>query len=231
MNYRVIIPSGSASNLERALAALRAAQPCLSRDRIVVVADRLPGHLAATLDVTWIEGSSPFVFSRNVNLGVNSCDTDIVLMADDVELVTANGFDRMFELVREDDDIGILAAGIEGAACRDAQVYDIDRPLCREDDWLSFVCILIPRRTWQRVGPMDERFDGYGFDDVDYSWRVRGAELGLLVTHECHVRHNVGIESVYRRVDHASHVSASNHNERLFRAKWELPPLPADDGE
>ena len=36
----------------------------------------------------------------------------------------------------------------------------------------SFTCVLIPRRAWELVGPLDERY-GYYYEDVDWSIRAR----------------------------------------------------------
>ena len=42
---------------------------------------------------------------------------------------------------------------------------------------VAFVCVLIPRRTIERIGLLDERFCFYGFDDNDYCRRARIAGL------------------------------------------------------
>jgi GT2 family glycosyltransferase len=36
----------------------------------------------------------------------------------------------------------------------------------------SFTCVMIPRRAWQLIGPIDERY-GYYYEDVDWSLRAR----------------------------------------------------------
>ena len=43
----------------------------------------------------------------------------------------------------------------------------------------SFTAVLIPRRAWEAVGPLDERY-GYYYEDVDWSLRARMGGLYVL---------------------------------------------------
>ena len=44
------------------------------------------------------------------------------------------------------------------------------------------VCVLIRREVIEKVGMLDERYAGYGYDDVDYCRRVFNAGYQFAVT-------------------------------------------------
>jgi GT2 family glycosyltransferase len=48
-------------------------------------------------------------------------------------------------------------------------------------DWVSGCCLLVPRRSWERLGPLDEGMFLYG-EDVDYSFRARAAGIPCVVS-------------------------------------------------
>ena len=63
------------------------------------------------------------------------------------------------------NDVGNLNQNFKGAS----HVRPEHRTLC-------FVCVVIPKDTWLRVGPLDERFVDYGLDDDDYSLGCAGRD-------------------------------------------------------
>lgn len=222
MSWRVIIPSACASNLVPAVHRLLDAHAGLEPSRIVVVDDGARPEAEARLPtgVVWVQGVRPFVFSRNVNLGVKAAaPSDTVIMGDDVQVATPGGFDAMAEEMASDPSLGVLSPEIIGAVGNPNQRLQPGRGFRLEEDRLAFICVMIPRWAWERVGPMDERFTGYGFDDVDYCWRVRGVGLRLGVSGRCAVLHDGSLPSSYRtRPDFRL---LNDHNERLLRQKWQ----------
>ena len=82
---------------------------------------------------------------------------------------------------------------------------------------LCFVCVYLPRSTLERIGPLDERFTGYGFEDDDYSDRIRDAGLRLAICDACIVDHSGRLRSTYR--SRADFADLSACNQRLYRSK------------
>jgi GT2 family glycosyltransferase len=83
---------------------------------------------------------------------------------------------------------------------------------------LAFVCVYIPKVVYDRVGPLDERFIGYGFEDNDYCTRVLQAGLQLGIWDGCIVEHGGELSSTFRtRPD--IHM-LFRQNELIFRSKW-----------
>jgi GT2 family glycosyltransferase len=68
---------------------------------------------------------------------------------------------------------------------------DWDHASTRDVDWLSGAAMMIPRRTFERVGQFDE---GYFFavEDVDYCRRVHATGLRVVYLPDAVVEHRIG---------------------------------------
>jgi hypothetical protein len=117
---------------------------------------------------TAIQGIEPFVYARNANLGIKACDGDFVLMNDDIELKTAEALPMLERTLAEHPQAGIIAGG-------EADGY-------KAAPWVAFGCPIIRRAMYDAIGPLDEGFIGYGWEDVDYCRRAKAAgwEVGLV---------------------------------------------------
>lgn len=163
----------------------------LGVQRIVPVARWL-----ALADGSWQRQSRDveFVFARNANMGLRTAfDAGAefaILMNDDCELQTSAGFTTLSSIAASDPSIGLLSPAIDPAVIPQQQAGNcpIGSSLMRVSQ-LMFPCVLVPKRTFDFVGPLDERFVGYGFDDTDYCDRARAAGLELAVEHSVTVSH------------------------------------------
>lgn len=61
-------------------------------------------------------------------------------------------------------------------------------------DWISAACWLLPRRTIERVGLLDEGYF-WSIEDVDYCQRVHRAGLRVVYFPRVAVRHHIGVSS------------------------------------
>jgi GT2 family glycosyltransferase len=119
----------------------------------------------------------------------------------------------------------------------------------REVEHIAFVCVLIPARTRAALeelsirpygltgtpsmlgdgrfthGFLDERYTGYGSDDLDYCMQVRAAGLKVGVHDGCFVDHG-SLQSSYRGLPTAAGNIWPNH--RILREKWGMAPNPQD---
>jgi GT2 family glycosyltransferase len=168
--------------------------------------------------VHWVPGIRPFVFSRNINLGIREAGTDVVLLNDDARLLTPRGLTHLANEVTRHPALGLCSPGILGVVGNPNQLATGRSELRVEQTMLAFVCIYIPRSTYQHVGPLDERFTGYGFDDNDYCARVLAAGLRLAVWDGCIVDHSGEIGSTFRTRPDIGALFALN--QRRFRDKW-----------
>jgi GT2 family glycosyltransferase len=234
MSLSVVIPSKTASNLLPCLAAVYQHEPAA---RLLVVDDGVDWDaftdmLRSRMDLLeplWsslnvLSTAQPFGFSRNCNFGIGRAGVDdVVLLNDDALLQTAGGFSAMQRKAQEHPEYGVISATTNLAGNPAQQPRGIG--LRDEPRTVAFICVLIPRRTIERIGLLDERFGGrmpngriiYGFEDNDYSRRVRNAGLKIGIFDGCYVDHG-SLESTFRGSPRAPGNIASAAE--IYRAKW-----------
>ncbi len=208
----VVIPSKNAANLTECLKALRWHEPNL---HVVVVDDGL-AFRPEGFQVEYVSGVKPFVFARNVNIGIAAAgSSDVVILNDDAKLQTSGGFNGLQYMAYK-------TAGVLSAACNNVgnpnQWRQKPPYVTREENrTLCFVCVCIPRHVLIGVGLLDERFTDYGLDDDDYCLRVRRAGYKLGVFDGCYVDHG-SLTSSYR--GEAGAGGDFKPNLRRFIEKW-----------
>lgn len=166
-------------------------------------------------DLKLIGGMKPFVFSRNMNLGIQACAGDVVLLNDDALLETPFGFHELEEASHAHPEFGVISA-VTNVVGNLAQCPR-DAGLREEPRTLAFVCVYISRATIDRVGLLDERFSAYGWEDNDYCRRVRNAGLKLGIFDDCFVDHS-SLHSTFRGLPQAAGDIAPGRE--IYRAKW-----------
>ncbi len=218
MNFSVVIPSGNAGNLIACVRSLLAAEPELSSQEIIVVDDGARAGAEASLpELHWITGITPFIFSRNSNLGIMTAGRDVFLMNDDANLVTPRGFSLLAQEVLRRPEVGVCSAGIRGVVGNPRQLVSARPGFRYESSAIAFVCIFVPWRTYAALGPLDEQFVGYGFEDNDYCARVFQAGLRIGICDRCVVEH-AKHPSVFRT--RANFPALFEQNRQLYRSKW-----------
>ena len=212
MSWTVVIPSKDPGKVRGCIDSLLCAQPDIKPEQIVVVSDGLPLRLRWELrGVRWVRGTRPFVFARAINAGAEAADpeSDIVILGDDVRIDTVGAFDK---LALESVGAAAVAPVVSGVCGQVAQRTTSPSPRA---DWLTFICAYIPREAWNAIGPLDERFVGYGYDDVD--WCLRASKHG-----PCVVSTSVSVthlqDSSYRSQDGWQVLYAQNRER--FEDKW-----------
>jgi len=68
---------------------------------------------------------------------------------------------------------------------------DFDHSRIAGVDWVSAACWLLPRSTYERVGPLDEGYF-WSIEDVDYCQRVHRAGLRVVYFPQAAVTHRIG---------------------------------------
>lgn len=188
--WTAVIPSDSQENLDRCLRALKGAHPDLEAADILVVSRRLkePSPERFTFVPDPVE---KFNFARRVNLGFKAAgDRDVVLMGDDVDVATPGAFD----LMSEEAPFRILSAAIYG---RVGPWWQRVGQNVAEVPFVSFICVYIPRAVYGMVGPLDESFPGYGYEDTDYCIRARRKGLSIGVCGRAVVEHGIKGRSAF----------------------------------
>lgn len=145
--------------------------------------------IAAPDGWTTIQGpDAKFVYSRNINLGIAASTGDVLLCNDDVRFLHPNTLEIMQNVMAKHPEVGILSPLIKGDVGEYWQSH-ATKTLHYTEVRLCFVCVLIKREVLDKVGLLDERFTGYGYDDCDYSRRVTDAGYKLGITARAVVSH------------------------------------------
>ena len=197
MSFAVIIPSKTAANLVPCLEAVRQNEPLA---QILVMDDGIETDWLPRPDLEpclFIRCEQPFIFSRNVNRGIlwaieHGYDGDVALN-DDALIESPGGFSLMAAAALADEQIGVIGATTNlGHRCQKPKKEGL-----RVVDHFAFVAVYIPRRTIEHVGFLDEDFNTYGWEDNDYTHRVRFAGLKCAVHDGCYVDHG-SLKSTFR---------------------------------
>ena len=218
----VVIPSKTHSNIQPCIAAILAHDPTLN---IIVVNDGIvypnsEARMFIQSHCTVVQGDKPFCFAQNVNLGIQAAATDsCLILNDDALLETHGGFTMIQQIAEAHSDYGIISSACNNVGNRN-QWQQAGGTLRDEPRMVCFTCVLIPRRTIDTVGLLDERFLGYGLDDDDYSLRVRKAGLKIGIYDGCFVDHSK-LKSSFREERTGNNAPGDfRPNMKLFIEKW-----------
>jgi GT2 family glycosyltransferase len=238
LSFSIIIPSRNIDNLIPCVAAIRAAGETA---RIIVAWDgdstdwarddnRFRGLLADG-NLQTIEGVQPFVFARNVNIGIQQAGTDdVVIMNDDALLETPQGLTELALDASQHPEYGVIAASVDSCGTPNQNHCSAKNGLREERVMLAFICVYIPRHVLTVIGLLDEAFAvnaggagprGYGCEDDDFCWRARAAGYKLGVENDVFVSHTK-LPSTFRA--DPEHPADVKIHERLFEQKWGRHP-------
>jgi GT2 family glycosyltransferase len=223
--FEVVMCSKSAANVKASIGALRDAG---EKATVIIVWDgehplnRLlsPEEMKRLAPFAVIGGVKPFCFARNCNIGITYAlpEDDIVLMNDDVVLLTDGGLTRLASAA-DVGGWGILSPRVQGPA-NPAHMFsshftDGISPVGR---MLPFCCVFIARRLLQDVGPLDERFVPGSFEDDDYCRRAKAAGFRFGVVNTVTIDHQM-LPSSFRPADGPPLYDLGSNRRRYFE-KW-----------
>ena len=163
-----------------------------------------------------------FVYSRNINLGILESTGDVLLCNDDVRFLHPNTLEIMQNVMNKHPEVGILSPLIKGDVGEYFQSH-ATRTLHYTQVRICFVCVLIKREVLDKVGLLDERFTGYGYDDCDYSRRVVNAGYKLGVTARAVVLHGHGNDKrscSYNRQELGTIDALDKIAQKQYQEKW-----------
>jgi GT2 family glycosyltransferase len=208
----IIVPSRFNDIFQDCLASINKFAP---EEKKILVRDG--EDIAPPAGWTVIQGIRPFVYSRNINLALNACTGDVLLMNDDCNFVNPGTVEAMEKIFDTYPDIGILSPKIIGGV-GNADQSGVTESVRYTRTRICFICSLIRRSVIDKIGLLDERFTGYGYDDDDYCRRATDAGFKMAVTADAIVKHGHGKEkwsSSFQRIKKDDSI-----NKRLYDAKW-----------
>jgi GT2 family glycosyltransferase len=148
----------------------------------------------------------PFVFSKNINLGIKYVAPDDLIVAnDDISFPEKGTLSKLAGYARARSNVGIAAPLVDGGVGNPYQDYNQRETYWRLDQIegtvtgrtsnskpVCFICVYLKRKMIDEIGLLDESFVHYGMDDNDYCIRARRADWRTTITSLCHVRHGDG---------------------------------------
>jgi GT2 family glycosyltransferase len=179
-------------------------------------------------------------FARACNQGAALANGEVLVMLNDDTLVTPGWLPRLIAPLR-DEAVGLSGAVtnrigneaevpasygtwgelLEFAAHRareyDGAVFDIRTP--------TMFCLALRRDAWERIGPLDQRFEVGMLEDDDYAMRARAAGYRLVCAEDAFV-HHFGETSFGKLVPTGRYGEILEENKRRFEEKWGEPWQP-----
>lgn len=215
---RVLVPSRTPALLEKLLNSMEKSEEHSSA--YVIVGDnglgdgfreqwRMPRYTSIT--------AKPFVYAAAINqcAGAAGRNDDFLILGDDTEILTLS-WRSCCEMLLEHwpEDYGLINLS---EIARDAGVYPSETSF-------AFVGTLIPRSIWETLGPMDERFTGYGHDDTDYCLRALHAGYRLGITDTARIRH--AGSGTYKQSKQRAVMYEQNRAALIAKWGMQAPPSP-----
>jgi GT2 family glycosyltransferase len=82
----------------------------------------------------------------------------------------------------------------------------------------AFFCVMLPRRVWAQIGPMDERFFPGFFEDDDYCRRLQAAGYAIGCAEDVFVYHELSASFDQEGARRKQEIF--ERNRRLYEEKW-----------
>jgi GT2 family glycosyltransferase len=177
-------------------------------------------------------------FAPAVNAGAAAARGELLCILNNDTLVTRGWLGALVRHLERDPKLGMVGSSTNEIA--NAAKVDVGyRNLADLDDWarsfvrlnegrlepiamLAMFCVLLPRRVWNAVGPLDERFTVGMFEDDDYSRRIQEQGLHLAVARDSFV-HHFG-RGTFRAMSEEEYLGVYEQNRARYVAKWTAAP-------
>ena len=201
----IVIPSKFDDHLIRLLDSIIAMQPDWQDTCDIVVGDDgiSPecSKKYADMGVRFIPMQQPFNFARNINACVKELDPKgiFMLLNDDIYFNTENFVQITKRIFREgaldpkQRKYAAIGLTVKEGGCSNkyqklSEFKDTD-PALKPSGILAFIGLALTREVWDEVGALDESFEGYGCEDIDWCRRADQLNYGFGVTKLVQITH------------------------------------------
>jgi GT2 family glycosyltransferase/glycosyltransferase involved in cell wall biosynthesis len=177
-------------------------------------------------------------FSPAVNAGAASAGGALLCLLNNDTVVTRGWLSALERHLERDPTLGMVgpstneianAAKVPVGYREPGELEPWARAFTRERtgrtqavEMLAFFCVLFPRRVFETVGPLDERFAVGMFEDDDYCRRVREKGWRVAVARDSFV-HHWGRGS-FRAFPEEEYLRIYRENRERYARKWGAPP-------
>ena len=214
----IVIPSrGGAARLPVLLSAL-AAQTHPDWEAIVVIDGDIDGSAAVVERFAHLPVRA-IVLPENkgrvtaLNTGFAAASGDVLIRADD-DFEPSPGHVAAHVAAHADTECGAIGLPLniaEDNAYMRAYGYDADRrgreaayAAAPDDRWRHWGGnTSVSRTVYNRVGGFDDRYQGYGWEDVDFGYRVHALGYPIVMVPDAEVRHHMASIDTRTRAERA----------------------------
>jgi GT2 family glycosyltransferase len=185
-------------------------------------------------NITLVLNDSNAGFGPGNNQGLNAASGDILVLLNNDTIVPRGWLTRLGRHL-EDARIGIIGPGTN-RSCNEAQI-DIPYQTYSEFQAVALsqrrrhdgerypirmpmmFCVAFRRDTYERLGPLDERYEIGMFEDEDYALRAKAEGLQVAWTPEVYVHHAYHA-SIGKLLPTGDYMRLVKLNQAKFEQKW-----------
>ena len=180
-------------------------------------------------------------FAAACNAGLAAASGAYLVILNNDTVVTRGWATALVRHLAADPKLGLVGPvtnAIANAAKVDAGYADVEGLPAWAADWvrahdreafdipmLALFCAALPRRVYEDVGPLDERFGVGLFEDDDYSRRVREKGYGIRCARDAFVHH--WQMASFRKIGKDEYFALYAENKRKYEEKWRAAPAAA----
>ncbi len=235
----LIIPSYRGAARLPALLDSLAAQENAPAFEVIVVIDGVDDGSVTLLENETRLDVKPIVFPKNrgrvaaLNAGFEASRGEILIRCDD-DLVPAPNYIAQHVRAHQGREVAVIglyrnvydptpyaeAYGVAMDAVFRADAYRTSPELI----WRYWAgnCS-VTRSTWETVGLYDAQYRLYGWEDIDYGYRIHEAGVPVILDPSLETTHRVAAVTTQERTRRAAHAASAR---RIFETKHPDHPLP-----
>lgn len=164
--------------------------------------------------------------SRAWNLGANIADSEFLSFINDDVTLGSDSIDMLISCLENDPKIGNIGpAGSYWKNCEHSEFYEGKE--MKETDVVSGYMFITPTNVFHSVGQFDVNYTPAGFEEIDYSYKIKAAGLKNVVLPECDVKHyeHHGVSAQVTKINYMkTSISTDelfNRNQAYFKSKWQ----------
>jgi GT2 family glycosyltransferase len=222
---QLIIPSNNPILARICLQSIEENDPGFLASIIIVTSDaeEFAPVLDEFPDVTLLAlTDEPFNFAAWNNAALRHApdDDSYLLLNDDTELLTRGGLTMLEKLVENPASPHIISAAIRGTGGVIDQRQATMNSVRLMAGHVAFTAVAIRREAFDRLGLLDERFVGYGYEDNDFCQRALAEGMSIATFDGCVIAHRKPHSTFGRRGDFRDLWLL---NETLYFEKWGEP--------
>lgn len=186
-----------------------------------------------------ITNSQNLGFPKAINQGILESDSDYILIANNDIIIPEGTVERMVEVLNSDPRIGIVGPvsnSVSGVQLDQNTDYKTIEEMHKyaekvrseysgkivEFPRVAFLCTLIKREVFEKIGGLDERFTPGNYEDDDFCLRAQMAGFKTVIARDVFI-HHFGSKS-FKADGEAKYAERLKINEEKFVNKWGATP-------